>query len=269
MSRMLLIDGDHTVHRYAHAFGPDGPEASLGFAIGRWRRKFGPTHAALVLDSEGETWRHRLWPGYKGNRREDPPHVTALLDAAPSIARGWRLPVIHAPAEDEADDVIATLTEAACARGWPVTIVSGDKDLTQLVRDDPTVRMIDEVRRVDWGPSEVEAKFGVPPAWIPDLLALIGDTSDGFSGVPGIGPKVAVPLLHEFGGFDPLMDRRNLVTRTSTYRLLREHAHAAMTCHRLASLRRDVPLSVSLDVLAWMTTSSHDEVQHGNWKIRP
>src|SRR5690606_25258131 len=100
----------------------------------------------------------------------------------------------------EADDVIATLTEKAVAADLDVTIVTGDKDLMQLVRSD-RVRLLDTMGRSNtfYGPKEVEKKYGVPPSKVVEILALAGDTSDNIPGVPGIGPKTASSLINEFG----------------------------------------------------------------------
>src|SRR5207249_3188317 len=103
----------------------------------------------------------------------------------------------------EADDVIATLTRRARAQGWEVVIVSGDKDLMQLV--DGNIRSYDTMYEKWYGPAEVEEKWGVPPQQVGDLLALTGDKIDNIPGVPGVGEKTAAGLLKEYGSLEAVL----------------------------------------------------------------
>ncbi len=249
---LLVIDGDNTARRFFHA-ATDRPAAeAFSAALGRYRTRFQPTHAVAVFDplDGGSNWRRQVYPAYKANRPPHPPGLDTVLLACRKQCKFWRM--ARALDDDhEADDLIGTYVEAAVREGMTVTIVSGDKDLVQLVRDEPVVRMQDEIRRWLWGPAECEAKFGVVPSMIPDLLALIGDTSDNYTGVPKIGIKTAVKLLAEYGSLSNLLERKNLVRSTKVMNLLREHEETAKTCYRLATLRTDLPLPVSLDGCAW------------------
>jgi DNA polymerase-1 len=248
---LLVIDGDNLVHRLFH--GSTGPPAeAFGFAIGRYRRRLAPTHAVIVWDptDDGPRWRRDLWPSYKGDRPEHPAALALLFLEARDECRGWRLTQASTDGI-EADDLIAAYTEAGAAAGMAVTIVSGDKDLVQLVRDEPAVRMQDDIRKRVWGPAECVGRFGVSPALLPDLLALIGDVSDCYPGVPGIGPATAVPLLLEYGSLEGVLANAPLVRSTAVMKRLLAHRDQARVCGQLARLRSDVALPVPLAATRW------------------
>lgn len=249
MNHLLVIDGNNLVHRYFHARGGLANEA-IGFAIGRLRRTQQPTHAVIAWDTPGSTWRHELWRGYKADRPPRPDGLDELFEAVKAQCRAWRLAQASV-AGVEADDIIASYAEAAIRSRCEVTIVSSDKDLLQLVRDNPQVRMLDQVRRVLWSPTETRDRFGVWPHSLPDLLALVGDKSDGYAGVPGIGPKTAAPLLELHGGLEQLLERIELVASKSARDRLRTHRETASLCYQLATLRRDIELPIALELATW------------------
>lgn len=255
---LLLFDGDHFVNRYFYGTASMAAIEAISFALGRHQRNARPSSAVMVFDSEtGTRWRREVWPEYKANRPPKPDGLRQLFVDTRQQCKSWRLPWVM-PAGIEGDDMIASYTEAAVAQGFDVTIVSGDKDLLQLVRDAPTqVRMLDElrtlnnVRGVTWDPELVRERWRVRPDQIADYLALVGDTSDGYPGVPRIGPKTALQLLEEYGTLDCLLANKNLVRSTRVMKLLREHEEIARLCYRLATLVRDVPLPIRLDRLQW------------------
>ncbi|HVI00873.1 MAG TPA: 5'-3' exonuclease [Enhygromyxa sp.] len=250
--RLIVIDGDNNLYRAFHAPSDRPPAERFGFWLGRWRKTFNPTHMVVVFDAlDGYSWRRELYPAYKSKRPPKPPQLLRALVDARAECRAANI-AIAIDDGNEADDLIAAYVEAGVREGMAATIVSSDKDVTQLVRDEPVqVRMHDEVRRMVWGPVEVFNKFGVAPAQLPDLLALIGDSGDGFLGVPGIGPKTAAPLLVEHGDLETLLANKNLVQSSKVMKLLRKHEETAKTAYRLAKLRADIPLPVPLDGCTW------------------
>jgi len=244
---LLVLDGDNLAHRLYHAVVDRPAAEAFGFALGRLRKTFSPTHAVAVFDPpDGSSWRRAIWPSYKQRAEKADSLLGMLQDSRKQCTfAGFAVSI-----DDnlEADDLIGAYTEAAVREQMQVTIVSGDKDLVQLVRDDPArVRMHDQVRKLDWGPDDVRERFGVPPERIPDLFALIGDSTDGYPGVPRIGAKTAVPLLLEHHGLDGLLANKNLVRSTRIMKLLREHEDTARTCYTLAKLRSDVALPIPLN----------------------
>lgn len=249
---LLVVDGDNVARRYFHGTTTRPAAESFGAALGRYRKRFDPTHAVVVFDplDGGSSWRRKIWPEYKANRPPHPPGLDTTLQDCRHQCRFWNVS-LAIDDDHEADDLIAAYVTAGVSEGMDVTIVSSDKDLAQLVRDRPRVHMHDETRNRYWDSAEVRSKFGVDPERIPDLLALIGDSSDNYPGIQGIGPKTAVKLLTEYGTLGNLLERKNLVRSTKAMKLLREHEDTARKCFEIAVLRSDMSLPVPLDGCEW------------------
>lgn len=248
---LLVVDGDNLAHRLYHAVQDRPAHEAFGFALQRYIRQHRPTHVVIAFDSliDGYSWRRELWPAYKPREPKPESLTSCLLDCRRECSAAGIAMVAPQSLADglEADDLIGAYVEAAVCERMSVTIVSGDKDLTQLVRYEPEVWMVDEVRRLNWTALTVREKLGVDPERVPDLLALIGDKSDGYPGVPNIGPKTAVKLLADYGTLDGVLEHKNLVRSKRTMQLLREHEATARICYQLAKLRTDVALPVPLD----------------------
>lgn len=199
-----------------------------------------PDLCAVVFDAPGRTFRHELDPEYKANRREKPEDLVTQLPWFEKIVHAFRLPVLAEPGV-EADDVIATLAKHARAKGLDVTIVSGDKDLMQLVDDE--LVMVDSMRDVRYDVARVTEKFGVPPKLVSEFLALCGDSSDNISGMPGVGKKTAAKLLNEYGSIDALLDNTDKLKGKMRERFEDpEHLERLARSRKLVALRDDVPL---------------------------
>lgn len=190
--------------------------AVLGFMSMIWRmlgaaQADQPTYAAAVFDAPGQNFRHKLFPAYKGNR--DPARSLELENQLPlmrPVAEVLGLTPIEVKGF-EADDVIATLAARAHKAGIRSTIVSSDKDFGQLVVDD-WIEIVDPMQRArdpNKSPRRLEAdiiaKFGVPPAQVPDVQALAGDAADGIKGMKGVGPDTAAKLVRRFGSLDKVL----------------------------------------------------------------
>src|SRR5271169_2365963 len=142
----------------------------------------------VAMDSKGATFRHAVDARYKATRPAPPPDLSQQMARVEQIVRAWDAACFQKEGL-EADDLIAAVTARALAEGLRVVIVSADKDLMQLVRDeDDRVLLWDSMRDRVYGPREVEEKWRVKPSRLHDLLALVGDTSDNIPGVPGVGP---------------------------------------------------------------------------------
>ncbi len=150
---------------------------------------------AIVFDAGKKTFRNDLYPEYKANRTECPPELLEQMPYFRDLSRALGLPVLECPGY-EADDIIATLTSRLVAEDQKVVIVSGDKDLMQLVSD--TVEMWDTMKDSRYGPPQVVEKFGVGPDKVTEILALTGDSSDNVPGVDGVGPKTATQLIQKY-----------------------------------------------------------------------
>jgi 5'-3' exonuclease len=214
------------------------------------------THIGAATDYVIESWRNDVFSGYKSSAGIDRELLAQFRDAERALdALG--IPV-WAMVEDEADDAIATAVErfAGDPRIEQVVVCSVDKDLAQLV-DDGRIVLRDRMRRVTYDEAGVIAKFGVRPSSIPDYLALVGDSSDGYPGLPGWGSKSAATVLAKFERLDAIppsvldwqLDIRNASRLAAT---LADHRSEAFLYRTLAILKRDSTISTeSLDELEW------------------
>ena len=154
--------------------------------------QYKPTHAAVVFDAKGKTFRDELFEHYKSHRPPMPDDLRAQIEPLHAMVKAMGLPLL-AVSGVEADDVIGTLAREAEKAGRPVLISTGDKDMAQLVT--PNITLINTMTNTILGPEEVVNKYGVPPELIIDFTALMGDSSDNIPGVPGVGEKTAQALL--------------------------------------------------------------------------
>ncbi|KQP38736.1 DNA polymerase I [Methylobacterium sp. Leaf106] len=216
-----------------------------------------PTHLAIVFDKSEGSFRKELFPDYKGHRPDAPDDLKRQMPLMREAVRAFGLQPIELE-RYEADDLIATYSRQAEARGAGVIIVSSDKDLMQLVG--PLVRFYDFESGVKGKPGHrpernldldaIIAKWeGLQPNQIGDALALIGDTSDNVPGVPGIGLKTAAALIKEYGSLDALLERAGEIKQPKRRETLLASIDQAKLSRRLVALVEDVPLPVSLDDL--------------------
>ncbi len=230
---------------------PDGTPtgAAYGYAntLLRFLREREPTHVAACFDHAVASFRNKLFPAYKQSRgTEVPPDLAPQFAFCMEASRALGIATHEVP-DYEADDVIATLAERAAKAGLAAEIVSTDKDLTQLVREDGSARFHDLAREITLDAHGVRAKFGVAPAQIPDYLALLGDKVDDLPGVPGFGAKSAAAALMAFGSLDALPEEaagwagvpvRGAEKLAASWRA---HRAQALRVRELATLVRDVP----------------------------
>jgi len=213
------------------------------------------THLAGATDHVIESWRNDLYPGYKSSLGM-PADLLAQFDDAERALRALGI-VTWAMVEEEADDAIASAVArfASDPRVEQIVICSVDKDLAQCVSGQRVV-LRDRIRGITYDQDGVLTKFGVGPESIPDYLALVGDSADGFPGLPGWGSKSAATILARFGHLESIPDSpldwdlamRNAVRLAA---VLRDHRADAVLFRRLATLNRDVPIVEDLDGLAW------------------
>jgi 5'-3' exonuclease len=216
------------------------------------------THVAAATDHVIESWRNDVYPGYKSSAGMPPELLTQFEDAERAL-RAIGMPV-WAMVEDEADDALATAVDrlGGDRRVTQVVVCSVDKDLAQLV-DGTRVVLRDRMRRITYDEAGVIAKFGVEPQSIPDYLALVGDSSDGYPGLPGWGSKSAAAVLARWKHIEAIptspldwaVPLRNASRLAATLDQLRDEAYLY---RRLANLGRDAPIgdvTPSLEALEW------------------
>jgi 5'-3' exonuclease len=259
--RIHLVDGTYELFR-AHYGAPGAEAPQVGATRGILRsllallREPDVTHVACAFDHVIESFRNDLFPGYKTSEGV-PADLMAQFPLAERAAAALGL-VVWPMVELEADDALATA--AARWTGAPgveqVLICTPDKDMAQSVRGSRVV-CFDRMRRRLMDEAGVVARFGVPPRSIPDWLALVGDSADGYPGVPRWGEKSAAAVLSVYGNLESIPDResewRGVTVRgaASLAASLREHRDEARLYRVLATLREDAPIAESLDDLRW------------------
>ncbi|NLI80721.1 MAG: DNA polymerase I, partial [Deltaproteobacteria bacterium] len=248
-----VIDGSSYIYRAFYALGrltsPRGmpTQAIYGFAqmLLKVVRERNPSSLCVVFDPPGPTFRHELYTSYKATRQTMPEDLLLQIPFIKDFVKLCGIPQLEAEGF-EADDVIATLTRAARDSGSRVIIVSGDKDLHQLVQD-PSVIQWDPQRDRVMGEREILERYGVTAGQFIDYLSLVGDSSDNVPGVKGVGEKSARQLLQQWESLEGIYGAIDGVTPPSLRKKLLDRREAAFLSKRLVSLKNDVPLDTSLE----------------------
>ena len=257
-----LVDGTYELFRHFYAMpsakNAAGEEVAAVRGVMHSIRGLvheGATHIGVATDHVIESFRNHLWAGYKTGEGIAP-ELWAQFPLLEEGLEAWGLKV-WPMVEFEADDALAAAAAKAAddPRVEQVIICTPDKDLAQCVRGTRIVQR-DRVRRVTRDEAGVVAKFGVPPASIPDYLALVGDSADGFPGLPAWGAKSAAKVLARWGHLDRIPDDHRAwdvdVTRAGALAAtLRTQRADAVLFRELATLRLDVPVFASVDELRW------------------
>jgi DNA polymerase-1 len=260
--KLLLIDGHSIAYRAFFALPVENfstttgqpTNAVFGFTsmLINLLRDEEPTHLGVAFDVSRQTFRREEYAEYKAGRQETPNDFRGQVTLIREVLEALQIPSVAVEGY-EADDVIATLTTQATAKGMSVLICTGDRDALQLVSDQVTVlypvRGVSELTR--FTPAEVDAKYGLTPAQYPDYAALRGDPSDNLPGIPGVGEKTAAKWVREYGSLDALVTDVDTV-KGKVGDALREHLANVIRNRRLTELVRDVPLEVTVDDLARM-----------------
>ena len=265
MSRptLFLIDGSSQMYRAYHAFRGRGLSNSEGHTthavyvfvtmLRKLMNDHHPEYIAASFDLAGRTFRDDLVDDYKANRAVMPDDLAEQIRWVHEACEALGVPIITA-AGYEADDVIGTIATRAAGAGFDVAIVSIDKDFFQLVHDG--IRVYDPREDGAWfDEAAVISKFGVPPARVADVLALVGDTSDNVAGVPGVGRKGAIDLITAYGSLDALLDKAGELTQRKYRDALIAHRDDAVKSRELVTIRRDVPIEVDFDALRYRGAS--------------
>jgi len=264
MPTLLLVDGHSLAFRsyYAHAKNRDGglrtktgipTSVSFGFmkALLDTMEQEKPDYVAIAFDPGEPTYRHEADQTYKEGRPDVPADFLPDLSNLQELLQALKLPVVAVPGY-EADDVIGTLSRKAVAEGFRVKVLTGDRDLFQLIDDEQlTVLYLSTTFGKgtppprEFGPQQVKEKMGIMPHQVVDYKALCGDSSDNIPGVKGIGDKTAVSLLADFGSlaeiYNHLDDPR---IKTAVRKKLEEGREAALHSQYLAQIHLDVPLAL-------------------------
>ena len=250
-----LVDGSGFIFRAFHTIPmrvrkSDGTptNAVYGFCgmLMKLLADINASYVAVVFDASKTSFRNTLYDQYKAHRPDPPEELVPQFSLIRDAVRAFGLPCVELEGF-EADDVIATYARQAQAAGDRVVVVSSDKDLMQLVGDGIT--MFDPMKDRTIDITEVEEKFGVPPAKVVDVMALAGDSVDNVPGVPGIGVKTAAQLIGTYGDLDTLLAQAEEIKKPKQRQNLIEHADMARLSRDLVRLAVDAPVPVGLDAL--------------------
>jgi len=242
--RLFLIDGYSNIFRAFYAIRNlsnsrgEPTNAVYGFIqmLKKLLREEAPDLIGVALEG-GRTFRSDKYEEYKANRRPMPEDLTGQLPWIRRVLEAYRIPTLEL-AGYEADDVLGTLSCRAATAGYDVVLVSADKDLMQLV--EPRVSLYHTGRNKLYGPEEVAEDFGVPPAKVADVLALMGDSIDNIPGVPGIGEKGAKGLIQEYGSLEDLLARAGEISRKAYREGLLQHQEQARLSKELSTIHTDL-----------------------------
>jgi len=248
---LALVDGSNYIYRAF--YGVPLLTNSKGFPTNaiygftnmllKLLRDLAPDYIVVTFDLKGPTTRHEEFTDYKATRKPMPDDLIPQIPFIKDIVRGFSISVLEKQGV-EADDIIGTLTVQASSKGWRTAVISGDKDLMQLVNENVT--MIDTMKDKTYDVAAVKERFGVGPDKVVEILGLMGDTSDNIPGVPGIGPKTAQRLIEEYGTLENVLQNAENLRNIKLRETMRSYADQARLSHQLACIRKDIEIDFDL-----------------------
>lgn len=273
MSKLVLFDGNAIMHRAFHALPalttpvgePIGAVYGLVSMLLRVIQDLAPTHIAFAFDTPEPTFRKKMFDQYQSQRPEMDSELASQFNKAYEVIKVFKIPIYLKPGF-EADDVIGTIANHSIrakkreSNNIPpkpsdsqalvdeVVIVTGDRDILQLVNQKVKLYMPGKglLSATLFGEKETKEKMGVNPGLIVDLKGLVGDPSDNYKGVPGIGPKTALKLLNQYGSFIKVYENAERTPESIKSKLL-THKESADMSYKLAKIKTDVDIDFDLD----------------------
>lgn len=254
--KLVLIDGNSIAYRAFFALPLLNNDKGVhtnsvyGFTmmLNRILEEEKPTHILVAFDAGKTTFRHASFKEYKGGRQKTPPELSEQFPFIRELLDCFQIKRYELE-NYEADDIIGTLSLQAEKDGFEVKVISGDKDLTQLSSPSTTVSItkkgITEIE--EYTPKHIHEKYGLSPMQIIDLKGLMGDASDNIPGIPGVGEKTALKLLHQFETVENLLQSIDEVSGQKLKEKIEEHKELALLSKELATITREAPLEVSVN----------------------
>jgi DNA polymerase I len=250
--KIVLVDGNNYLFRAFYAIrelsNSKGfpTNAIYGFTtmLMKLLRDQEPDCIAVAFDVKGPTFRHDAYDGYKATRKATPDTLIPQIPFIKQIVRGFAIPVLEQQGI-EADDIIGTIARRQADAGMEVVIVSGDKDMMQLVSSQ--ILMVDTMKEKTYDIEAVKERFGVGPEQVVEILGLMGDTSDNIPGVPGIGPKGAQRLIEQFGSVDAILAHPEQIHNLKIREAILRYADQARLSRELAQIRTDAKFDFDLE----------------------
>ncbi|PZF89666.1 DNA polymerase I [Listeria ivanovii] len=257
MNKLVLIDGNSIANRAFYALpllnNDKGvyTNAVYGFAMMLMNvlEKEKPSHVLVAFDAGKTTFRHAAFKGYKGGRQKTPSELSEQFPFIRELLTAYDIPQYEL-ANYEADDIIGTLTKKAEADGLEVAIISGDRDLTQLASNKTTVYITKKgIADMETNtPETLKEKYNLTPAQIIDMKGLMGDSSDNIPGIPGVGEKTALKLLHEFGGsVESVLEHADEISGKKLKEKVLENKELAILSKELATINVDSPIEYTIE----------------------
>ncbi|UCE71907.1 MAG: DNA polymerase I [Nitrospiraceae bacterium] len=251
MGSLYLIDGNSYLYRAFYAIRglatSEGTptNAIYGFTTMLMKiiKEKAPDYFAIVFDAPGPTHRHDAYEDYKAHRPGMPDDLKIQVPLIKEVIQAFHIPIIEIPGY-EADDILGTLAKRAEKEKLDVYILTGDKDMCQVVS--PYVKLYDSMKEKVTGEKEVKEKFGIPPKQFPEIIALMGDASDNIPGAPGVGEKTAVKLLKEFGDLDSIIKNHEQIKNTRARNAVANNLDSIRMSLDLATIHLDIDLAHSV-----------------------
>lgn len=272
MTKLILIDGNAILHRAFHALpasltttSSEPINAVYGFVsmLLRIIIDLKPTHIAVAFDTPVETFRKAEYVGYQAHRPRMESELSSQFEKTYKILDAMNIP-IYKMERYEADDVIGTIVNQCKGRVDEVVVVTGDRDILQLV-DDKKVYVYMPIKGLSqaklYDEEGVIERMGVKPSQIVDLKALMGDSSDNYKGVAGIGPKTAINLLKSFGNLENIYKNFDKIPE-KTVKKLAEGAESAGVSQRLAKIVTDAPITFDLEGTGKWNVGSEETLKY-------
>ncbi|HOD64354.1 MAG TPA: DNA polymerase I [Smithellaceae bacterium] len=250
-SLLAVVDGSNYLYRAFYGIPALSnsrgfpTNAIYGFTIMLMKllKDIHPDYIVVTFDLKGPTTRHEAYEDYKATRKPMPEDLIAQVPLIKEVIRGFSIAILEKQGT-EADDLIGTLVVRARKKGWRAVIISGDKDLMQLIGDGVT--LVDTMKDKTYDSAAVREKFGVGPDKVVEILGLMGDASDNIPGVPGIGPKTARRLIEEYGSVEAVLENAEKLHNVKLRESFRKYADQARLSRRLAVISTDVDLDFDL-----------------------
>ncbi|HUN55767.1 MAG TPA: DNA polymerase I [Smithella sp.] len=248
---LAIVDGSNYIYRAFYAIplltNSKGfpTNAIYGFTnmLMKLLRDLEPDYIVVTFDLRGPTTRHGEFEDYKATRKPMPDDLVPQIPFIKEVVRGFSICVLEKQGV-EADDLIGTLIVQARKKGLRAAIISGDKDLMQMI--DEQVTMVDTMKDKTYDAAAVKEKFGVGPDKVVEILGLMGDASDNIPGVPGIGPKTAQRLIEEYGTVDAVIENAANLRNVKLRESFQQYAKQALLSRQLALIRKDIEIDFDL-----------------------
>lgn len=254
MSKLVLVDGSGFIYRSFYALPPlkksDGSNVGAVYGFTNMLISILTNNSleyfAIIFDKGKKNFRHEIYPEYKQTRRETPEELIPQFSIVREACSAFNIDFIEYSGF-EADDIIATYAKKAINKGYKVKVISGDKDLTQLI--EYGIEIYDPIKTKSITNDDLLIKYGVTSSNMRDFLALSGDTSDNVPGVPGIGPKTAASLLNDYKSLEGIYENINNITKKKLKENLEIYRDQAFMSQKLVTLNDKAPYEIEIENL--------------------